>query len=116
MQLPPPHASNRASILQSLHKRLPPKDIIWLKAGNKLTVVVLAVGPKTPNDVARILRSCTRAFENILDRTLQRLHLGDRSSVVDDAICNDHTFLQEDRPFLEFACRVHNYPEREHFE
>jgi hypothetical protein len=53
-------------------------------------------------------------FENVLDRSLQRP--GDQRSVVDDAILNGHMLLREDRPFLEFACRVRNYPEREHFE
>ncbi len=112
----PPHASNQVSILQPIYKHLPPEDVVQLKAGDKLIVVVLAMGPKTPNDVACILCSYTRVFKNVLDRTLWCLHPGDRTSVVDDAIRNDHTFLQEDHPFLEFACCVPNYPERKHFE
>ncbi len=87
-----------------------------MKAGDELIVIVPAVGPKTPDDVVHILCSYSRAFENVLERTIQSIHLGDRTYVADDAIRDDHTFLREDRPFLEFACCVRNYPERKHFE
>jgi hypothetical protein len=98
----PPHTYNWASVLQPIYKRLPPEDIVRLKAGDELIVVVLAVDPKTPNDVAHIVCLYTWALKNILNRSLQ--HPEDWTSVVDDAICNSHTFLCEDRPFLEFVC------------
>jgi hypothetical protein len=87
-----------------------------LKVGDELIVVVPEVGPKISNDVASIQCSYTRAFENIFDRTLQCLHPGYQTSVVADAIRDDHMFLEEGHPFLEFVCHVRNYSECKHFE
>jgi hypothetical protein len=52
----PPHFYKMVCILQPIYKCLPPEDSVWLKAGDKLIVIVLAVGPKTPKELAQILR------------------------------------------------------------
>ncbi len=50
------------------------------------------------------------------NNTLRWLHRGNRTYVVTDSICNSHTLLREDSPFVEFACCIKNYPKQEHFE
>jgi hypothetical protein len=43
----PGHSHHRTSVLQPVYKRLLPEDIVCLKAGNELLVVVPAITSKT---------------------------------------------------------------------
>jgi hypothetical protein len=72
----PHHAYHRISILQPIYKRLPPHDIVLLKAGDELIVVILMLGNKVPDDWVLVLLSYVRAFEKVVNYTLQRLHPG----------------------------------------
>jgi len=52
----PGHSHHRTSVLQPVYKRLPPEDIVRLKAGDELIVVVPAITSKTEKGIANILQ------------------------------------------------------------
>ncbi len=112
----PHHAYHWTSVLQPIYKNLPPHDIICLKAADELIVVILVLGKKVPDDWALVLLSYARAFKKVVDNTMQWLHPCNQTFVVAQSICDKHTLLQEDSPFLEFACCVHNYTKRKYLE
>jgi hypothetical protein len=87
-------------------------------AGDKIIVVIPVLNRgKGCNDVAVAHQlSYKTAFENLLFHTLRQLHPGDRTLLVDTAISECHTLVQEDKQFLEFACNVRHYPEQEELE
>jgi hypothetical protein len=86
-------------------------------AGDKLIVVIPVFdNTKSLDHAAHVCSSYTQAFKNVIDNTLQRLrHPGNQSWVVADLICNSHTLLPEDSPFIKFACGIKNNPKQEHF-
>jgi hypothetical protein len=53
----PHHTYHWTSVLQPIYKRLLPHDIVWLKAGNKLIVVILVLGDKVLDNQALVLLS-----------------------------------------------------------
>jgi hypothetical protein len=81
-----------------------------------LIVVITSIGPKTLPDVSKILIQYRNKFERVLNKSLCQLYPGDCESVVADAVRAHHTLVQEDSSFMEFACCVTNYLERENFE
>ncbi len=112
----PPHAYHRPSILQPIYKHLPPKDIVCLKAGDKIIVVipVFAVNRKVADNIACILTSYMRAFERGVNNTLRCLHPGNHTSLVSDIVRESHTLLRKGRAFLEYSCHVRNFAEQEY--
>jgi hypothetical protein len=94
----------------------PPKDIVCLKASNKIIVVipVFAIIGKVADNIACILMPYTRAFEWVVDNTLQWLHPGNRTSLVSNIVRESHTLLREGRAFLEYSCHVRNFAEQEY--
>ncbi len=114
----PPHVYHRLSILQSIYKCLPPEDIVCLKIGNEIIIVipVFAVNGKVSGNIACILMSYTRAFERVMDNTLRRLYPGNRTSLVSNIVHESHTLLREGRVFLMYSCRVRNFAEQENLE
>jgi hypothetical protein len=80
-------------------------------AGDELIVAIPVIDhTKSLDHASRVHHSCTRAFENVIDNTLRRLHPGDQMCFVADLIRNSHMLLREDSPFVEFACHLKNYP------
>ncbi len=114
----PPHTYHRSSALQPIYKRLPPEDIIRLKAGDEIIVVIPVFGNngKVADNLACILTSYTRAFKRVVDNTLRRLHPGNRTSLVSDMVHDSHTLLRKGRAFLEYSCHVRNFADREYLE
>ena len=112
----PYHQSHCTPVLQTIYKRLPPKDIVRLLPGKELIVVILSIGPKTLPNVSKILIQYRNKFERVLNKSLCQLYPGYCESVVADAVRAHHTLVREDSSFMEFACCVTNYPEHENFE
>ncbi len=52
----PGHCPHCTSVLQPVYKRLPPEDIVRLKANDELIVVIPAFTEKTDKDVLIVLR------------------------------------------------------------
>ncbi len=68
------------------------------------------------DNLACILTSYTRAFEQVVDNTLQQLHPSNCTSLVSDIVHDSHMLLREGRAFLEYSCCVHNFVEQEYLE
>ncbi len=84
--------------------------------GRELIVVIPSIGLKTFLDVSKILSQYRNKFKRVLDKSLRRSYPGNCKSVIADAVRAHHTLVQEDSSFMEFACCVTNYLERENFE
>jgi hypothetical protein len=111
---PPPQAYHQPSALQPIYKHLPPEDIICLKAGNEIIIVipVFANNEKVADNLACILTSYTmRAFKRVVDNTLGQLHPGNCTSLLSDIVHDSRMLLREGRAFLEYSGRVHNFSE-----
>jgi hypothetical protein len=82
----PYHQSHCTSVLQTIYKRLPPKDIVRLLPGEELIVVIPSIGPKTLPDVSKILCQFRNKFERVLDKSLRQLYPNNRESVISNAV------------------------------
>ncbi len=112
----PGHCPHCTSVLQPVYKRLPPEDIVWLKANDELIVVIPALTKKTDKDVLLVLRKYYLLFQRLIDKSNRRINPEDRDWYVKQVIANDHEFRQDGMIYVEYAVRVRNYAEREHFE
>jgi hypothetical protein len=66
----PYHQSQHTSVLQTIYKHLPPKDIVRLLPGKELIVVIPSIGPKTLPDVSKILSQYRNKFKRDLKKSL----------------------------------------------
>jgi len=112
----PGHCPHRTSVLQPVYKRLPPEDIVRLKANDKLIVVIPAFTEKTDKDVLLVLCKYYWLFQRIIDKSNRRINPDDRDWYVKKVIANDHEFSRDGMIYVEYSVRVRNYAEREHFE
>ena len=103
-------------MLQPVYKLLPPEDIVRLKANDELFVVIPALNKTTDKDVLLILCKYYLLFQRIIDKSNRRINPDDRDWYVKQVIANDHKFRQDGMIYVEYAVRVRNYAEREHFE
>jgi hypothetical protein len=116
------HVNPRTSVIQPIYRRLLPDDIVRLKSGDEIIVVIPILdrvrGKGEQKDLLRIAYArrlqYRMAFEGIINYTLRGMHPGDRTSIVNATIRDCHTLMRGEKPYLEFTCRVKHYPEREH--
>jgi hypothetical protein len=111
-----PHADHRTSVLKLIYKHLPSNNILHLKAGNELILVIPVLVDKVMDDRAAVHDIYGKSFTKMADNTLRPLHPGNQELLVYNTICDCHMLPQEDSPFLEFACCVQNYAEHDFFE
>ncbi len=89
----PYHQSHCTSVLQTIYKRLPPKDIVRLLPGKELIVVIPSIGPKTLPDVSKILIQYRNKFERVRNKSLRGLYPGNCESIIADAVRAHHTLV-----------------------
>jgi hypothetical protein len=65
----PGHCPHCTSVLQPVYKRLPPEDIVRLKANDELIVVIPALTKKTDKDVLLVLHKYYLLFQRIIDKS-----------------------------------------------
>ena len=95
------HATPRTSVIQPVYRRLLPDDIVRLKAGDEIIVVIPILGRVTGKgrhkDLLRLANAHRMkyrlAFEGIINYTLRGIHPGDRTSIVNATIRDRHTLL-----------------------
>jgi hypothetical protein len=112
----PQHSHHRTSVLQPVYKCLPPEDIVRLKAGDELVVVIPAITNKTDKGLAIILRQYVNVFQRVIKKSLLWMNPDERSTFVEQVIRDHHEFKRDGHTFVEYPVRVCNYAEREHFE
>ncbi len=88
----PGHCPHCTSVLQPVYKRLPPEDIVRLKANNELIVVIPAFTEKTDKDVLLGICKYYWLFQRIIDKSNRRINPDDRDWYVKQVIANDHEF------------------------
>ena len=87
-----------------------------MKANDELIVVIPALTKKTDKDVLLVLCKYYLLFKRIIDKSNRRINPEDRDCYVKQVIANDHEFRQDGMIYVEYAVRMCNYAEREHFE
>jgi hypothetical protein len=94
----PPHATQCTSIIQPVYKQLILADIVRLIAGDEIILVIRVLDRgKNCNYVAVTSQLPVKtAFENLPFHTLWLLHPDDCTSLVNTAISERHTLVQED--------------------
>jgi len=105
-------------VLQPVYKRLPPEDIVRLKAGDELIVVIPAITNKTEKCLVIILQQYVNVFQRVIEKSLMWINPDERSTFVEQVIQDNHEFRirRDGQIFVEYPVRVRNYAEREHFE
>jgi hypothetical protein len=82
----PRHSYHRTSVLQPVYKRLAPDDIVRLKAGNELIVVIPAITNKTVKGLVIILRQYVNVFQRLIEKSLMWINPNERSTFVEQVI------------------------------
>ncbi len=103
-------------MLQPVYKRLPPEDIVRLKANDELIVVISAITNTTDKDVLLVLCKYYLLFQRIIDKTNRHINPDGRDWYVEQVIASDHKFRQDRQRYVVYAVCVLNYAEREKFE
>ena len=111
----PGHSYNPPSVLQALYKRLPPEDIVRLRPGDEIIVVLPAVS-RCSEEAVSVVEHYRRTFTRIIERTYRYSPPNDRPAIVQRALRDVHTFMRLDVDYLEFASVVKKYPVRERLE
>jgi hypothetical protein len=75
-----------------------------------------ALTKKTDKDVLLVLCKYYLLFQRIIGKSNRRINPEDRDWHVTQVIANVHKFRQDGIIYVEYAVRVRNYAEREHFE
>ena len=70
----PPHSPHCMSVLQPVYKQLPPDNVICLKAGDELIIVVSAITAKTDKAVGLVLQGYFCVFQRVIEKLLTRMY------------------------------------------
>ncbi len=111
----PGHSLNPPSVLQALYKRLPPEDIVRLRPGDEI-IVVLPAFSRCSEEAITVIEHYRRTFSRVIERTYRYSPADDRPTIITRALRDVHTFLRSDVDYLEFASIVKKYPVRERLE
>ena len=112
----PRHSHHHRSVLQPICKCLPLEDIVRLKAGDELIVVIPAITSKTDKGLVIILWQYINVFQRVIKKSLMWMNLDERTTFVAQVIQDHQEFRRDGQIFVEYPVRVRNYAERENFE